>query len=114
MERTFGLIREIISNSLTGLILDIIHVGSISIVGLPSKPIIDIDMIANESENQEKFSKLREIGYLHQGNLGIEGREAFNRESTALQLKLPNHYLYLCIPGSKSLEDHLYFKEYLK
>lgn len=60
------------------LALSIEHVGSTSVEGLAAKPIIDIDVvIARESFSQVKKS-LAAISYSHEGNLGIEDREAFS------------------------------------
>lgn len=109
----FESIKGTLIRTLNGLVLDIIHVGSTSIIGLKSKPIIDIDIVAYKSEFQIVIEKLHEIGYIHIGNLGIADREAFQRENIELQLNLPNHHLYLCFPGSKGLENHLFLKEYL-
>ena len=58
------------------------HVGSTSVPGLAAKPILDIDLIiADDLELQEQvIAKLENLGYSHVGDLGISGREAFNRE----------------------------------
>ena len=54
------------------------HVGSTAVEGLAAKPIIDIDVvIAQETALSRSLKKLASIGYVHEGNLGIEGREAF-------------------------------------
>ena len=60
------------------LALSIEDVGSTSGEGVAAKPIIDIDVvIARESFSQVKKS-LAAISYSHEGNLGIEDREAFS------------------------------------
>lgn len=51
------------------------------------------------------------IGYLHEGNLGIEGREAF-RYTGKPDLQL--HHLYVCPANSKELHRHLVFREFLR
>lgn len=110
----FESIKEILQSILKDLVWDIIHVGSTSIPGLKSKPIIDIDIVAKKSEYPQIIAKLQDLGYIHQGNLGIEGREAFSLQNTQLYSKLPRHHLYLCYPESNGLKDHLYLKEFLK
>ncbi|MBK9324390.1 MAG: GrpB family protein [Bdellovibrionaceae bacterium] len=56
--------------------LSIEHVGSTAIEGLSAKPIIDIDIVVeNIKALGPTISALESIGYLHRGNLGIEGRE---------------------------------------
>ena len=57
---------------------DIQHVGSTSIPGMKAKPIIDIDVELENWGNFEKVKKaLASIGYEHEGDKGITGREAF-------------------------------------
>lgn len=57
---------------------DIQHVGSTSIPGMKAKPIIDIDVGLENWGNFEKVKKaLASIGYEHEGDKGITGREAF-------------------------------------
>ena len=80
-EREFFNLERVLTEALGDCILGIEHVGSTSVRGLSSKPIIDIDIVI---ENSQIFSKvcqgLNELGYIHEGDLGIKGREAFNRE----------------------------------
>ena len=66
------------------------HVGSTSIPGMKAKPIIDIDVGLNNWADFEKVKKaLAEIGYEHEGDKGITGREAFCRNG-----KVHNEILY--------------------
>lgn len=59
--------------ALGDLILKIEHVGSTSVQGLSAKPIIDIDLvIAIDTDLSEVIQELAVIGYVHEGNLGIE------------------------------------------
>ena len=56
------------------------HVGSTSVKGLAAKPVIDIDIvILDYSVLEEVVRRLSKIGYEHEGNLGIKGREAVRR-----------------------------------
>ena len=69
--------REIEAN-LGELIEGIEHVGSTSVEGLCAKPCIDIDVvIADNSVLDAVIAALGAIGYIHEGDLGIRGREAF-------------------------------------
>ena len=93
------------------LALSIEHVGSTSVEGLAAKPIIDIDVvIARESFSQVKKS-LAAISYSHEGNLGIEDREAFSYSGKD---HLRTHHLYVCPSDSKELQRHLAFRNYLR
>jgi GrpB-like predicted nucleotidyltransferase (UPF0157 family) len=54
------------------------HVGSTSVPGLAAKPIIDLDvLLASAACLPETIRRLATLGYEHQGDLGIAGREAF-------------------------------------
>ena len=77
-EQNFLDIRNEIQDAIGELALRIEHVGSTAVPGLSAKPIIDIDVvIKDDSALDAVVSKLRAIGYMHEGDLGIAGREAF-------------------------------------
>lgn len=108
----FETIRAEIQDALGELALSIEHVGSTSVEGLSAKPIIDIDVvIENESKLQAVVEKLAGIGYEHEGNLGIVGREAFGYTGKE---HLQNHHLYVCTKDSPELKRHLAFRDYLR
>ncbi len=86
------------------------HVGSTAVPGLAAKPILDVDVIVGSSEGVlVAIERLAGIGYIHRGNLGIDGREAFR--ATVNQ---PAHNLYVCHEASAALRDHLTFRDYLR
>ena len=105
-------------NELDSLILAVEHVGSTSIKGLSAKPILDIDMVINDVRLFPKLCvKLEEMGYIYQGNQGIEGREVFKineNELVSVNRKKPLHHLYVCPLDSKELKRHLAFRDYLR
>ena len=115
----FQELKKIIIQELNGIIIDIEHVGSTSIPNLAAKPIIDLDIIIESREMIPEISKkLRNLGYIHNGDQGIPGREAFKRESeevpyTSARKKWQNHHLYVVDKNSKELKRHLYFRDYL-
>lgn len=100
--------------------VDIQHVGSTSVPGLAAKPILDIDIIVqDESLVPELIEALAELGYEHEGDLGVSGREAFKRESGRVPYQAgvdqwPAHHLYVCLAGCASVENHLRFRAYLR
>lgn len=54
------------------------HVGSTSVEGLCAKPIIDIDiMVPDDATLAQVITKLTSAGFVHRGDFGISGREAF-------------------------------------
>src|ERR1035437_7032771 len=90
--------------------ISIEHVGSTSVPRLAAKPILDIDVIAGTDEGvQLAIERLAGIGYIHRGNLGVDGREALRAT-----VNEPAHNLYVCREGSAALRDHLTFRDYLR
>ena len=102
----------ILLQTIGDLILGIEHIGSTAVEGLPAKPIIDIDIVI-ESPNflDETILRLKDAGYIHEGNLGIEGREAFKYSGKE---HLRKHHLYVCPKGSAELRRHITFRDYLR
>ena len=93
------------------LALAIEHVGSTSVPGLSAKPIIDIDVVVRAGDVQAAIQALAGIGYNHEGNLGIPGREAFGYSGKE---HLREHHLYLCPENSPELKRHLAFRDFLR
>jgi GrpB-like predicted nucleotidyltransferase (UPF0157 family) len=86
------------------------HVGSTSVPGLRSKPVIDACIVvASRRDIPHVVKALTRIGYIHRGDLGVPDREAF-RQSAAL----PKHNLYASHRGSLSLKNHLGLRDYLR
>lgn len=105
-------IKAELTNALGQLAIGIEHVGSTSVRGLSSKPIIDIDVvIKDDSVLENVISALGEIGYQHEGNLGIDGREAFKYDGKE---HLQKHHLYVCPEDSPELKRHIAFRDYLR
>ncbi len=94
------------------LIVGIEHVGSTSVVGMAAKPIIDIDVIIPDyTVFDTVVCKLAEIGYTHEGDLGIKDREAFKYTDKP---HLQKHHLYVCPQNSAELHRHVTFREFLR
>ena len=94
------------------LAIEIEHVGSTSVQGLSAKPIIDIDIVIKDYSGLENvISALEKIGYQHEGNLGIAGREAFKYDGKE---HLRKHHLYVCPEDSPELKRHIAFRDYLQ
>ena len=109
---SFETIRHVIEETVGDFIIGIEHVGSTSVERLSAKPIIDIDVIIEDySVFGEVVRNLNTIGYIHEGNLGIDGREAFRYEG---KLQLPQHHLYVCPQQSEELRRHITFRDFLR
>jgi GrpB-like predicted nucleotidyltransferase (UPF0157 family) len=95
---------------LQGVAERIEHVGSTAIPGMPAKPILDVDVVVASRESvPEAIARLERMGYRHQGDLGIPGREAFQAPAGA-----PLHHLYVCSQDSGELARHLAFRDCLR
>ena len=108
----FVAIRDELNTVLKDLALRIEHVGSTSVEGLSAKPIIDIDVvIENRKRLPEVIAALQKLGYSHEGDQGIPGREAFKYEGKE---HLRKHHLYVCAQDSEELRRHIAFRDYLR
>ena len=108
----FEEIKNEIKYAVGDLIIGIEHVGSTSVVGLSAKPIIDIDIIIQDySIFDAVVNRLNSIGYIHEGNLGIEDREAFKYLDKP---HLQRHHLYVCPQCSEELFRHITFRDFLR
>ena len=108
----FAAIRDELNTVLGGLVLRIEHVGSTSVEGLPAKPIIDIDaVISDRAVLPDVITALGKLGYSHEGDLGLPGREAVKDVGKE---HLRQHPLYVCAEDSAELKRHLGFRDYLR
>lgn len=108
--RQFEEIRAVLAEAIGETALAIEHVGSTAVPGLDAKPVIDIDIVVEGEQGvDEAIRKLAAIGYRHRGDLGIEGREAFDTPQQA-----PRHHLYVCQSGSPALRNHLAIRDALR
>ena len=105
-------IKTELTNVLGQLTIEIEHVGSTSVQGLSAKPIIDIDVVIKDYSGLENvILALGKIGYQHEGNLGIAGRETFRYDGKE---HLRKHHLYVCPEDSPELKRHIAFRDYLQ
>ena len=108
----FEAIKAEIESALGKLILGIEHVGSTSVEGMSAKPCIDLDVIIKDDSMLDAvIERLAEIGYIHEGDLGIKGREAFKYTDKP---HLMTHHLYVCPQNSEELRRHITFRDFLR
>ena len=81
-------------------------------MGFPDDDMYGVDVvIPDRTCLKAAIERLASIGYVHEGNLGIEGREAFCYTGKPhLQL----HHLYVCPADSEELHRHITFREFLR
>ena len=85
------------------------HVGSTSVAGLAAKPILDIDVIVERVDVPVAVAALVAIGYVHRGDLGVVGREAFFAPDPS-----PRRHVYVCEVGTMNVRNHLAVREVLR
>lgn len=92
--------------------ISIEHVGSTSVPGMNAKPVIDIDVVV---EDRDQFLRLKvqleKLGYVHEGDRGISGREAFDDSKVPIQIE---QHLYVCQKDNAELLRHLKFRDKLR
>jgi GrpB-like predicted nucleotidyltransferase (UPF0157 family) len=109
---TFLELRATLAHALGDVALDILHVGSTAVPGLPAKPTIDIDVvIAGEERLPITIDRLARVGYSFEGDLGVAGRYAFRPPPP---YDIHHHHLYVCARDNDELKRHVAFRDYLR
>jgi GrpB-like predicted nucleotidyltransferase (UPF0157 family) len=107
---TFEILRFPLAEALGSLTAAIEHIGSTAVPGLAAKPIIDIDVLLKSAADLPLvIQRLACIGYVHRGDLGVAGREAFYAPPGS-----PKHHLYVCPPESREYRRHLALRDFLR
>ena len=108
--RRFDTLRARIWPAVSHVARRVEHVGSTAVPGLAAKPIIDMTVIvAGRTDVAPAIESLATLGYRHQGNLGIDDREAFRHPDD-----LPRHNLYVCPEGTIGVVNQLAVRDYLR
>ena len=106
----FEVIAGQLGQALDGQFIGIEHVGSTSVPGLVAKPIIDVNIvISSRFMLPEVITRLAALGYLHKGDKGVPGREAFAWSSGP-----PRRHLYVSAVDTPNLHMQLLFRDYLQ
>lgn len=95
--------------ALRDLVLRVEHVGSTAVAGLAAKPVIDLDVVVARADVAEAIRRLADIGYVHEGDGGIAGRESFRWPPGEAR-----HHLYLLSASADELLRHLAFRDVLR
>ena len=106
----FGQIAAELRTAVAGIPCSVVeHVGSTSVPGLAAKPIIDVDVVVPVDHIGSAIEALESIGYRHQGDLGVAGREAFGSPD-----EVPRRHVYVCATGTLHLRNHLAVRDVLR
>jgi GrpB-like predicted nucleotidyltransferase (UPF0157 family) len=87
------------------------HVGSTSVPGLASKPIIDIMLVVRSLDEMDACNDaMGAVGYLAKGELGIAGRRFFSKGADADR----SHHVHAYEAEHPEVAAHLDFRDYLR
>jgi len=99
-----------VASALGPIALDIVHIGSTSVPGLAAKPIVDVDVVvAAATDISRVVGTLSKVGYVYEGEKGVDGRHAFEQPRD-----LPPHHLYVCASDNPELKRHIAFRDFLR
>jgi GrpB-like predicted nucleotidyltransferase (UPF0157 family) len=105
----FQRLRERLLAALAPLAAQVEHVGSTAVPGLAAKPKLDVGVVVSAEDVEAAIQRLGAIGFEHQGDLGVPGREA---------LKGPDdgnaYHVYVYAENSEPLRAHLAFRDHLR
>lgn len=91
--------------------IQIEHIGSTSIAGMPSKPILDIAVsVANLNVTDMFIEPLRTLGYEYVPHLEFPNRRFFRRG----ERRKGTHHLHIYEQGSPEWVNILLFRNYLR
>jgi GrpB-like predicted nucleotidyltransferase (UPF0157 family) len=108
----FETVRARVWPAVHGVAVGVEHVGSTAVPGLVAKPIVDVDVVVAEVGGVPRaLAALASLGYEHEGDLGVAGREALRAPDTPA---LPYHHLYVVVAGSRPHLDHVLLRDYLR
>lgn len=101
--------KKLIADAIPIADMQIYHIGSTSVKGLAAKPIIDI-LIATETTNElDQFeAEFEQIGYKSKGEFGISGRRYYQKGGASR-----THQIHAFDRHSEHITRYLAFREYL-
>ncbi len=106
----FSLLRDALLPVVGDLAVTVEHVGSTAVPGLAAKPVLDVDVVVPDATARRAAGQaLAGAGWRPEGDLGIEGRDAF-----AARPGLPPHHLYVVVDGSPAHRDHVDLRDHLR
>jgi GrpB-like predicted nucleotidyltransferase (UPF0157 family) len=90
-------------------VLDVQHIGSTSVPGLPAKPIIDVDLtVADPSDEAAYVPDLEVLGYVH-----WLSEPDWHGHRLLKQLDEPRVHLHVFGPGCPEVVRHRMFRDWL-
>ncbi len=108
----FEVIKDTLKDIFSDKCIDIHHIGSTAIPGMPAKPIIDVMVTVHHINSVDALNEIMEKAhYTPRGENGIPGRRYFQK----LACDGINHIEHIhCFEHDNPLvKDHLMFRDYL-
>lgn len=92
-------------------LVNIFHIGSSSVEGLKSKPIIDILLVVRDLDKLDNISSdFEDLGYEVMGEYGISKRRFYKKSKT----KRTHHIHAFKYDNIFEIERHLLYRDYLR
>ena len=98
-------------------VVDVHHIGSTSVPGLDAKPIIDILVVLDTTDDVNTFDRaMEDVGYRVRGECldatipGTPGRFYFSKETNGVR----SHHVHVCATGHGDIFNKLAFRDYLR
>lgn len=105
----FELVSARITSALGDRVLELHHVGSTSVPGLPAKPVIDVDLIvADPADEPAYLPALKAAGFVH------HIREPWWHEHRLVKWAEPLAYVHIFGPDCPEVIRHLMFQAWLR
>jgi GrpB-like predicted nucleotidyltransferase (UPF0157 family) len=102
--------KELLLSVLGDQILDIQHIGSTSVPGVESKPIIDIVVAVKRIKDVENLiESVEKLGYEYKREAGVSGRRFFVKGSE----KNRTHYVHMVKLDGRQWKNLTNFRDYL-
>src|SRR5262249_43957841 len=98
-------------------VIEVHHIGSTAVAGLDAKPIIDILVVVDHTNDINSFDReMENVGYRVRGECldatipGPPGRFYFTKETNGIR----SHHVHVCAKGHWEIFDKLAFRDYLR
>ena len=102
--------KVLLFSTLGDLVIDIQHIGSTAIPGMPAKPIVDMMASIPDFQRIEKYIQpLKKLGYEDRGQQGVPDRYIFVKGDEERR----THHLNLTEKDSSFWKEHILFLDYL-
>lgn len=105
----FAAVESIVRKALGDRILELHHVGSTSVPGLPAKPVLDADLVVADPTDEASYvPDLAAAGFFH------VVREPWWHEHRLLKLRTPFTHLHVFGPECPEVVRHTMFRDWLR